>query len=86
MEFACHEKLKGLCKTRLAGRHSCLKIFGELCEHKVTCLNAMVNSYVYPDVIESRWDWDSDTQGCGSWFEKWSAEFLSHCWFHSIEE
>jgi len=56
------EKLKDLCKTRWVERHSCLKAFVELYEHVVTCLDAMVNPDVCPEVNESRCSWDSDTK------------------------
>ena len=36
--------------------------FGELYEHVVTCLDAMANPQVWPEVNESRWNWDSDTK------------------------
>ena len=55
-----HEKLKGLCKTGWVERHSCLETFGELYEHVVTWFDVMVNPDVYPEVNESRWNWDSD--------------------------
>ena len=57
-----HEKLKGLCKTHWFERHSCSETFGELREHVVTYLDAMVNPCVCPGVNESRWNWDSDTK------------------------
>jgi len=37
-----------------------LKTFGEFYEHVATCLDAMVNSPVCPEVNESCWNWDSD--------------------------
>ena len=42
-----HKKLRGLCKTRCVERHSCLETFGELHEHVVTCLDAMVNPHMF---------------------------------------
>jgi len=63
------EKLKGLCKTRWVERHYCLKTFGELYEHDVTSLDAMVNPHVYPEVNEHHWNWLCD-QNYGSWIEK----------------
>ena len=39
-----------------------MKTFGELYEHVATCLDAMINSHVCPEVNESRWTWDSDTK------------------------
>jgi len=56
------EKLKGLCKTSWFERHSGLETFSELYQHDVTCLDAMVNPHVSPEVNESRWNWDSDTK------------------------
>jgi len=38
-----------------------LKTFGELYEHVVTSLDPMVNPHVCPEVNESRWNWESDT-------------------------
>ena len=38
-----------------------MKTFGELYEHVVTCLHAMVNPYFCPEVNERHWNWDSDT-------------------------
>ena len=55
-----HEKLKGLCKTRWVETDSCLKTFGELYEDVVTCLDAMINPHVCPEVNENRWNWESD--------------------------
>ena len=52
----------GLYKTRWVERHSCLKTFGELYQHVATCLDAMVNPHVCPEVNESGWNWDSDTK------------------------
>ena len=57
-----HEKLKGLCKIRWAERHSCLETFAELYEHVITCLDAMVNPHVYPEVHGNSWNWDSDSK------------------------
>ena len=57
-----HEKLKGQCKKSLAERSSCLETFSKLCEHVDTCLEAMVNSHVYSEVNESRWNQDSNTK------------------------
>ena len=37
-----------------------MKTFGELYEDEVTCLDAMVNPHVYPEINESRWNRDSD--------------------------
>ena len=51
-----HQNLKGLCKTRSVERYSCLKTFGELREHAITCLDAMINPHVCPEVDESRWN------------------------------
>jgi len=51
-----------MCKTRWVERHSCLKTFDELYEYVVTCLDAMVNPHVCPEVNESRWNWNSDTK------------------------
>jgi len=56
-----YENPISLYKTRWVERHSCLKTFGELYEHVVTCLGAMDNPHVYLDVNERRWNWDSDT-------------------------
>ena len=33
-----------------------------LYEHLVICLDAIVYPRVYPEVNESRWNWDSDTK------------------------
>jgi len=72
-----HEKLKGLCKTRWVERHSFLKTFGELYEHVVNCLNAVVNPRVSPEVNESRWNWDSDANTTAeSWDEKSVPSFV----------
>ena len=51
-----------MCKTRWDERHSCLETFGELYEQVVTCLDAVVNPHVCPEVDESRWNWDSDVK------------------------
>jgi len=56
------KKVKGLCKTPWIERHFCLETFGELYEHVVNCLDAMVNPRVYPEVNESHWNWDRFTK------------------------
>ena len=59
-----HAKLKYFCKTCCVGTWKTL-LFGKFCElyeHGVTCLDAMVNPHVSPEVNESRWNWDSDTK------------------------
>jgi len=43
----------------------CNHYFGELYEHVVTCLGAMVNAHVCPDINESRWTWDRETKTTG---------------------
>ena len=48
--------------TLFVERHSCLKTFGELYERVVAWLDAMANTHIYPEVNESRWNWDSDTK------------------------
>ena len=48
--------------TKLLIISSCLKIFGGLYQYMVTCLDAMGNPHLCPEVNESRWDWDSDTK------------------------
>ena len=49
-----------------------MKTFGEVYAHEVTRLDAMVNPHVCPEVNENRWNWDSDTQEYGSWYERYS--------------
>jgi len=58
----CHEKLKGLCKTRWVERLSYLETFGEIYEYVVTCLDATVNPHVCPEVNESRGNGECDTK------------------------
>ncbi|XP_041346704.1 52 kDa repressor of the inhibitor of the protein kinase-like [Gigantopelta aegis] len=57
------KKLLGLCKTRWVERHSCYDTFHELYSELTTCLDAIVNPALYPDIYgEENWLWDANTR------------------------
>ena len=39
-----------------------MRVFDELYEHVVNCLDVKVNLHACPEVNEGRWNWDSDTK------------------------
>lgn len=55
-------KLKGLCKTRWVERHDCLETLVSLLVYVVTCLHAMTEPTMYPDLPTEDWKWDQETR------------------------
>ena len=55
-------KLKGLCKTRWVERHDCLETLISLQVYVVTCLHAMTEPNLYPDLPTDDWKWDQQTR------------------------